>query len=198
MKTLLAGLCAALIASSSWADYQRGFYGSVGLAKVSGDDRTGFEDAELSMVELIGGYKYNAALGLELRAGYGSNEDKDNSSTYFADIAAADDTDTVTAIERELSNYAAIYYRPELISDEARLYGLLGYARLDTEVTLLGDVATDQRLASQSESHSGLSYGMGIGFFIQKRFGINFEYRRLLSKDDYRFKTAGINFDYRF
>jgi opacity protein-like surface antigen len=170
-------------APGALADNQRGFYAGLGGGLVEFDDGSVFDDsgARFRMLELLGGYKYNSALGIELRAGTGIG-DRD------ASIEAGD-----VSVDYELSldRFESIYYRPELANPEAKLYGLLGYSQLRRSSDAVGvDLGDD--------TESGLSYGVGVGFVVNPSVNLNFEYKRLLDKSDFEIDSGTINFDYRF
>lgn len=171
----LLPLCAA-------ADNTQGFYLGGGGGLIRFQDELGTDaslnDVKLNAIELLGGYKYNSALGIEVRVG-----------TDFSKR-----TTTTGGVEREIAidQYESIYYRPELANSEAKLYGLIGYSQL--EYTL----STSTGPTSAVNEVSGLSYGVGIGFTMNPDFNFNIEYRRLVDKTDYEINIAGINIDYRF
>ena len=170
----LLSVCAA-------ADNVHGFYlgGGGGLIRFEDEaaEAVSLNDVELSAVELLGGYKYNSALGIEVRAGTNLNK-----RTITADGG-----------EREIAidHYESIYYRPELTNPEAKLYALIGYSQVEqsSSTSTSGEV---------SDSISGLSYGIGVGFTMNPDFNFNLEYRRLVDKTDYEINIMGINIDYRF
>ncbi len=158
----------------------QGFYvgGGGGLVRFDDEVATGasLKNVELGAAELLGGYKYNNALGIEVRAG--SNLKKRTIATG--------------GVEREIAidHYESIYYRPELTNPEAKLYALIGYSQVEQS----SSTGTDE----VSDSLSGLSYGIGIGFTMNPDFNFNIEYRRLLDESDFEINIAGINIDYRF
>lgn len=193
MKTVwISGLALALVAVPALADNERGFYAGLGTGVVSGRDHTPYEDARMPVLELSGGYKYNGLLGIEVRAGVGIKEDGDSESYYFQD--EMEDNNSLSEIEREVDRFSAVYYRPELINQSARLYGLIGYAEVDTTVTRWeGNSSTEQE-----ESVSGGSYGLGAGWYVNERVNFNIEYRQLVNADDQRFEALTIQWDYRF
>lgn len=186
------GAALVLLASPALADNHRGFYAGIGAGVVTGKARTPYEDAEMPVVEFSAGYKYNGLLGVEARLGAGLKDDRDGSSDYF--LAEQEANAQLSEIERAVSSFTALYYRPEVTNEVARLYGLIGHAELDTEVTRWqGNDATQA-----DESFSGASYGLGAGWFINKRLNFNIEYRQLVKTDDQRFETYTIQWDYRF
>jgi opacity protein-like surface antigen len=99
-------------------------------------------------------------------------------------------------VEAELGKYKSIYYRPEMVNDEAKLYGLLGYTQLD--VTVANKDTAGKELSSATTSYSGFSYGVGIGFVFADRFNINFEYKNICRDLYDKANAATISLDYRF
>lgn len=182
----------ALLAVPALADNDRGFYAGFGLGVIAGKSRTPYAEARMPVVEFTGGYKYNALLGLEARAGLGVEEDADSDSDYFRDEQA--DNNDLSEIEREVDQFYGLYYRPELTNQTARLYGLIGYAELDSTVVRWEGNSPTER----SDSVSGSSYGLGFGWFVNERLNFNIEYRQLVDADDQRFEMLNIQWDYRF
>lgn len=178
---LLSPLASAFISVSAMADNAQGFYLGAGFGLIRFNDGSVFDqdvsDLEFRAVELLGGYKYNRALGVDLRLG--TNFDK------------RELTEAGKTREFAIDHYASIYYRPELANEKAKLYGLIGYSQLTRTLTNADG-------SEKSDSESGFSYGVGIGFVVNQDFNINLEYRRLIDKEDYEISSASVNFDYRF
>ncbi|RYZ93730.1 MAG: hypothetical protein EOO68_21585 [Moraxellaceae bacterium] len=194
-------LAFGFIALPTLANNDKGFYLGLGAAVV--DDRQDFitigttqynvNTKKPRVGEIIGGYKYNNVLGGEIRIGSGFVGGK---GTPFAFNTAGTDTVPTGKIEREIGDYQSIYYKAELVNDEAKLYALLGYSQLSTSVS--SEDLNGNKLGSSSESYSGVSYGVGIGFIVNERFNVNFEYRNICEELYDKPNTAGINIDYRF
>ncbi len=182
MKRLLAAVM-SLMSICAMADNERGFYIGAGMAEFMYDDEV-IDVSNARTAEILGGYKYNAALGVEVRYGTGVSEGKSSSS------------DLPGRLKREIDSYYAVYYKPELINDEAKLYLLLGYMDMDASETLL---APDGSALSQTDfSQSGASYGIGVGFILTERFNFNVEYRTLPEHNNTETEIVSANFDYRF
>lgn len=186
----------SLLALPALANNEKGFYAGAGVTLVNNHDHDDFAqfDANASVNaknmranEIFGGYKYNDYLGAEVR--YGSGTDAAKGNLYSANVK----TGEVTA---ELGSYKSIYYRPEMVNDEAKLYGLIGYTQLD--VTVANNDATGKELSSANTSYSGFSYGVGIGFVIADHFNINVEYKNICRELYDNPNTTTINIDYRF
>lgn len=201
MKKLPVFLLLSLASVGAVADNTRGFYAGLGYNAAAFRDGTSFDKAESDFdgnfggLELIGGYKYNSALGAELRIGMGLSDKGLNAE------AIEDGADPVTHTldtELALDRYEALYYRPELVNEEAKLYALLGYARLKRSATTTNAGDSTFGEGETSVTESGFSYGVGIGFVVNQDLNLNFEYRRMNEGKVGDTEIAGINLDYRF
>jgi outer membrane autotransporter protein len=189
MKKLCV-IALSLLALPVLADNNRGFYLGAGAASIK-DSQDGMDNmSQIRATEFFGGYKYNDALGIELRLGKGQTTG--TSSLYFDDKGALQKG----SVEREIGNYTSLYYKPELVNDEAKLYALLGYTHVDTSGTVKD--ATGKEVRSADGSASGYSYGLGVGFVVNEHFNINFEYKNLSDEISGKPNLASVNLDYRF
>lgn len=170
------------------ADNNQGFYAGAGASVTMFDDEVVDVD-NAHAFELVGGYKYNAWLGVDLRVGKGISAGE--SDTYFVGSNEMDGR-----LKREVDNYYSVYYKPEVINDEAKLYLLIGYTSMDFSEEI--DAADGTRVSSVSGSESGASYGIGVGFIINKQVNFNIEYRTLPDEGSHDPAMASANFDYRF
>jgi len=185
------------VEGTAWEINQRGFYAGLGYTVITGNSGTVFDSAEMPVLELTGGYKHNSVLGLEARFGVGVNEDRDRDSDYFE--WAQGENENLMQIEREVDSYSAVYYRPELTNNHARLYGLIGYASVDLSAEWTETDADEVTTVSTKDtSLSGMSYGFGVGWYVGQRWNFNLEYRRLVHTDDYKPEAFGLKLDYRF
>ncbi len=181
------------VSTGASADQHRGWFAGGAFVYTSVDTANfegsfGNEDSlELPALELSGGYKYNAWLGVDVRYGLGMSS---------RTLSAVDDTDTVDSVEYEVDGYTAFYWRPEITNNEARLYFLLGQASVDIDSTNKG--ADGSTVSTAKVSESGTSYGLGMGWFMQKRMNFNIEYRALVDKDDVEVEIVTAGIDYRF
>lgn len=190
MKILVAVIL-SFICAYAGADNNRGFYIGVGMAENMYDDDV-IDVSNSRAVELLGGYKYNAALGVEIRVGQGSSNGK--SDTYNDPNAIGEELPG--RLEREIDSYYAVYYKPELVNDEAKLYLLLGYMDIDSIETIQAQDGTV--ISELSVAESGASYGVGIGFIVTEKINFNIEYRTLPKQNDVESEIVSANFDYRF
>jgi|GEM_PF-351710 len=203
-------LALSIFSFSVLADNNNGFYAGIGGASIKDDQDQLDTLSRIKATELFGGYKYNDALGVELRIGNGK-------STGIGE-ASIDGTGTngfasgerhITSYAREIGNYRSIYYKPELVNDEAKLYALLGYSQVDTSSvitdaayqlnTSTGNYDSKATTVTKSKySVSGYSYGIGIGFVLNEHFNINIEYRNICEDISNKPNLAAVNVDYRF
>ena len=183
-------LALSLMALPVLADNSRGFYLGAGASSFQ-DYQDGIDDvSRIRASELLGGYKHNDALGVELRLGKGHTT---GTSKYYV---GTDGTVKNGSLERELDSYQSLYYRAELINEEAKLYGLLGYTHLSSSGETLD--ATGALVRSDDDSASGYSYGVGVSFVMNEHFNINFEYKNICEEISGKPNLASINIDYRF
>jgi len=189
MKKLCV-IALSLLALPVLADNNRGFYLGAGGASIK-DSQDGVDNmSQIRAIEFFGGYKYNDALGIELRLGNGKTTG--TSRFYFDDNGSLQNG----SVERDIGSYSSIYYKPELVNDEAKLYALLGYTHVNTSGSVRDEAG--KLVRSSNGSASGYSYGLGVGFVINEHFNINLEYKNLSDEISGRPNLASLNFDYRF
>ncbi len=196
MKGYLLGFSLLLFSATLAAeDYrQHGFYLGVGGALVSDNQRINIHlddvDRRYRMGNVFVGYKHNSWLGAEVRYGQGLQTER-------REILLPGEGEAVPALARgNVDSYRSFYYRPELINELAKTYLLLGY----TQMELSGTVHDGQNnlLLAYSDTESGASYGLGIGFAFDRRFNLNFEYLVILDRHGERMTTTGASVDFRF
>lgn len=170
-------LALGLLAVPALADNNRGFYLGVGASTIDDRQDKPIDTTAIRAAEVFAGYKYNAALGVELRLGSGLKEGESKDGL----------------LQRDIGSYQTLYYKPELVNDEAKLYALIGYATLHSSVNQ--DTAVP---ANKEISYSGTAYGIGIGFVINEQFNVNVEYKNPCDEVYNKPNTASLNFDYRF
>src|SRR5690606_5203705 len=119
------------------ADNNRGFYAGAGASVTMFDDDV-IDVDNAHALELVGGYKYNAWLGVDVRLGKGVSAGE--SDTYFVG-----NDEMNGRLKREVDNYYSVYYKPEVINDEAKLYLLLRHIVVDLTEQIN---ATDRTIVS--------------------------------------------------
>jgi opacity protein-like surface antigen len=188
-------LALSLLAVPALANNEKGFYAGLGVSFTNNHDNfTQFDPngsvsaKNMRSNEFFGGYKYNDYLGAEVRYG---------SSTDTAKGVIFDSNHQITGgVDVDLGKYKSIYYRPEMVNDEAKFYALLGYTQLDSTVSTKD--AAGKETGSVATSYSGFSYGLGIGFVVADKLNINLEYKNICNDLYERPKTTSITLDYRF
>lgn len=188
-KKIIASVLALAASGFCHADNSRGFYAGGNFGITLTDDfiitETQKPDAKLRMgtLEVLGGYKYNAFLGIDVRVGTGLVG------------KTVEVSDTVDA-DYDLGSYYAVYYRPEMINDYGSWYGLLGYSNVDYSVEIKN--ANGEVTDKLDESKSGMSFGFGVAWFLQNNVNFHIEARSLINSDDISGEIVTAGFDYRF
>lgn len=202
-------LAAALLSLHAFADNDQGFYAGVGGAIID-DQQDGIDNlSHIKAQEIFGGYKYNEFLGVELRFGSGRTAGTTSYNTTYVDQDGKVDPAKrhFYSIEREINHYTSIYYKPELVNEEAKLYALLGYTSVSTEGGTVDNVKSSgdkgwnlvsSTTKRDSGSKSGFSYGLGVGFILNEHFNVNIEYRNISNGISGKPNLLGVNVDYRF
>jgi opacity protein-like surface antigen len=81
----------------------------------------------------------------------------------------------------------AVFAKPNVDAGPINVYGLFGFASVETDVTLLG--------SSFTEANSGFAYGIGIQFNATKDLSVSIDYTQYLKKDDLGGQLAGLGGD---
>lgn len=185
---VLLGFCSL----QAMADNQRGFYAGGGITLVDDAKDAVEKTDEARAGEIFGGYKYNGLLAAELRVGFGSGT---------GDYKAFDEDGEFAGkkIERDVGEYVSIYYKPEVINKEAKLYALVGYTSMDITYDTFSYPEGVETLDSSVEvKASGFSYGVGIGYMMTKKITANLEWKNLSEKIDNSLHATSLTIDYRF
>lgn len=186
-KTPILLITLSALSTLAHADHKRGLYLGGALALVDSDSIVSTDatrdSVDLPALELMAGYKHNGWLGLELRYGMGTGERDLSTSTAGESLVYSVDSSQ------------SIYWRPEITNAESKLYFLLGHSKVNLVEELK---VNDQQTAENDFSVSGLSYGLGAGWFFDEHININIEYRVLVDDDETEFSAASLSVDYRF
>lgn len=137
-------------------------------------------DANFTMLTLdvMAGIRVLPYVTLEGRVGSGLNKDGETPPNVG------------TRIEVETKYFASVYFRPELRNDKASLYGLLGYTTMEFETEPQGPNAETEQ--------DGLSAGVGIGFVMNDRVDIRFEWKQIVNSDSVSARGGSVGFTYSF
>lgn len=114
-------------------------------------------DFDLSSLGIRGGYYFNKNFSLEGRLGIGVGDDTQN-IPGFGDLTLEMDT---------MLGVYAVGRIP--VSEKFQFYGLVGLTMADTTFSSPG-------FADDSESETGLSFGVGVEFDMTKSLSLGLEY----------------------
>jgi len=187
-------LALALVSANTLADNNRGFFAGGNLNYLQANDllpnNATEEKLNLSAIELMGGYKYNPWLGVDVRLGFGLT-DGETELMSDADVPVATGSNTYS-----MDSYQSIYYRPEILNETARFYGLIGYSSVTTKTDMYN--IDDEKTGSEELSTSGVSLGFGAGWFIDEHLNFNIELKSLANADKTSINAVTAGIDYRF
>lgn len=159
MKRLLAASIIAAAFASGTAFAQVGPYAGVsaGMAKYSADC-TGIScDKSDFGFKLFGGYMFTPFFGAEVQyADYGK-------------MTASDPAEPGLSGDLSASGFGAFLVGQYPI-ENFRVFGKLGFAYVDTEISLLG--------VSISDSKTNFAWGIGAAYMINKNLGVRAEYEQ--------------------
>jgi OOP family OmpA-OmpF porin len=154
-----------LAGASAYAEQAPGFYAGAGVGQASIEvDDVDF-DANDTAFKLFGGYSFNQNFAVEL--------------TYFDGGAPGERFDfgggLTGSVETEITglNLSAVGRIP--VGESFSLFGKLGYASYDAEVTAEAGGFS----ASEDGSDEDLSYGIGAGFAFGPSFEMRAEYEAI-------------------
>lgn len=167
MKSILIAASLLLCAMPALAGPDRGVYigGSTMLTKIGLQDAYD-KEVQFKVVEGIIGYRYNSLLGVESRIG--ATARGENVLVREDPVSGEEDV-----VEANIDHFESLYYRAELKNDIAKLYMLLGTARMS--------VTSEFEDGTQvTNTSSGLSYGIGGGLVVGDSFYFNIEAKSLI------------------
>ena len=171
-RTSLASLLCLFAAAGAHA--QEGLYGGAFVSRVTYAE-DGLDDANPTAIGVKIGASISKNFAVEARLGTGLSDD----SVSVLGVP----------VSIKVDNFYGVYGRGILpLSDQASIYGLLGY----THGKLKGDFTG----GSVSISDSDVSYGIGGDFAVTPTVSLNVEWARLFKGDD--FKVDGLTFGVSF
>ncbi len=186
------------------ADNNRGFFVGGNLGYNDASDLLPPDSADdnlrLGSLELMGGYKYNSWLAVDIRTGTGLSEQSvDTTTTTRNETTNTSVTEVTGRQTHSIDSYQSIYYRPEMINKKARWYGLFGFTQFSSTVEaerLNNEIY--EPLGKAEISESSISLGMGAGWFVNDQLNFNIELKSLVNTSDAEVNTISAGFDYRF
>ena len=155
MKKIIFLVALSMGAMSAIAQEQKAFGNatpfvgvSVGMVDYSEELGNGFEaTADVTMLSLRGGLKFNEHVSAELRIGKSSSD----TANVFG-----------FPVEVEVENYLGAYAKAHLpINDNFNVYGLLGFTK--------ASFSADAGFGAVSDDESDMSYGLGLEFWQGKK-----------------------------
>jgi len=187
-KIALIAACTLMMAGAAQAQMARSattgtVYGEIGYAQLKISD-TGV-DVKPSMLRGIVGYNFSDFLAVEGLLGFGVH--KDSTTTTFAGVPVG--------VEGDVRHIAGVYIKPKaMVGNAFEVFGRLGYADTRLRVTATVPGAS----ASNSDSGSSLSYGLGANFNVAPRAYVGVDYMRYYKKDETKIDGVSVNVGYRF
>jgi opacity protein-like surface antigen len=182
MKKLLLAAALSTFACAASADDR--FYAGGNVAfwnYTEGDQDVKYN---VSSLEGVVGFNVWNIINIEGRLGLGL-EGSTETVSYIVNPA----TPTVTAsrpTKLNLDNYASVYIKPELKNDVATFYALLGVSSVSA--------STENEDEERDLSVTGLSYGLGMAFYVTESALVNMEFRNLVQDGDYKFQGFSLGF----
>lgn len=174
LTTLVA--LSAVLASGAACAQQAGFYGGASFSRA--DLKVdGLDTVSPTVLALTLGNQIDKHFAGELRYGF----------------SLSDDTLKVNGVDvkAKVKDYMGVYLKGFVpITLSASLYGVGGYTSGKVSMTGPGGTA--------SESDSGLSFGVGGSFAINRLTFVTIEWMRLLKGSDYTLNTLGAGVNFRF
>lgn len=193
---LLIAITTAAMSSAQALEFDPEFYAGSSYATWQFSQSNPNINSTLSIYSLegIGGVKILPYISFEARVGAGLNSDKENLTRL--DIIEDEEGNPVVvevpdgSIEVAMEYFASIYFRPVIENEKASLYGLLGY----TTATFDAEPAD----TNSEDTQSGLSYGVGASFVVNKRADVFIEWKKLINADAISMRGGSVGFTYKF
>lgn len=168
---------AVLLLVTAGAAAQGGlYYGVLGTGVIYEDDTVDDQWRPVGLTAKLG-QRFTDRLAIEGRVG-----------------TTTDDTQSVLGVDVDLKvdYYASAFGRFDVTTGAAKLYGLAGvtHGKLSADADTLG--------IGDSESDTGLSYGVGLDLYGNEHLAVTVEYIRHIDDDDYTIDAANLGFTYSF
>jgi OOP family OmpA-OmpF porin len=195
MKRLFtASIIAASLASGA-AFAQVGPYvgASIGMSNYSTEECFGDCDKTDIGGKIFGGYMFTPYIGGEVM--YGSFG---KAKVGFTDIVNGV---PVTANGEFKSSGWAAFLVGQYPIDNFRLFGKLGFARLDNELSITATSGPFGAAADDSDSSTEFAWGLGATYMFNKNLGVRAEYENFKwswedSSDNISFWSIGIQYSF--
>lgn len=179
MKKLL--LAAALSSFACAASADDRFYAGGNVAFWNYTEGSQDVKYNVSSLEGVVGFNVWKIINVEGRLGVGL-EGSTETVSYLDDKKVLQTLPT----KLNLDNYASVYIKPELKNDVATFYALLGVSSVKA--------STENDKVERDLSVTGLSYGLGMAFYVTESALVNMEFRNLVQDGDYKLQGFSLGF----
>ncbi|HEY6527169.1 MAG TPA: porin family protein [Cellvibrionaceae bacterium] len=183
MKKLLLAAALSTFACAASADDR--FYAGGNVAFWNYTEGSQDVEFNVSSVEGVVGFNVWNIINIEGRLGLGL-EGSTETVSYITNGATNPPQTATLPTKLTLDNYASIYIKPELKNDVATFYALLGYTS--------ASASTENTNVERDLDISGLSFGLGMGFYVADDVLVNLEYRKLVQDSDFKFDGFSLGF----
>jgi OOP family OmpA-OmpF porin len=167
--------------------------GSIGSSNYSTDECVGDCDKTDIGGKIFGGYMFTPNIGAEVM--YVS---LGKAKVNFPD--SLNGVPVVVSGEFKSSGFGAFLVGQYPV-DNFRLFGKIGFAYLDNELSVTGSSGATVVTGDQSESSTEFAWGLGATYMFTKNFGVRAEYENFKwsfedASDNIRFWSIGIQYNF--
>ncbi len=180
MKKLLLAATLSSLACTAMADDR--FYAGGNIAFWNYTE--GKQDVKINVSTLEGVVGFNVWKMINIEGRLGAGLESSTETVSFRD--GTDGSTYTLPTELNLDSYASLYIKPEIKNQTATVYALLGVTT--------ADASTENENVERDLSVTGLSYGLGMGFFVTDNALVNLEFRNLVQDSDYKFQGFSLGF----
>ena len=131
------------------------------------------------------GHNFMPEFSVEGRLGFGLQDD-----TQFESELGLDGIDATLELDSLVGLYAVGHVN---LTESFSIYGVLGATRVEGTASL-----PDYPSVENSETNSGVSYGIGADLDVASNVALNIEYMQYLDKDTYDLGAIGLGVVYSF
>jgi OOP family OmpA-OmpF porin len=167
--------------------------GSIGSSNYSTDECIGDCDKTDIGGKIFGGYMFTPNIGAEV-----AYVSLGKAKVNFAD--SLNGVPVVVSGEFKSSGFAAFLVGQYPV-DNFRLFGKIGFAYLDNELSVTGSSGPMVVTGDESESSTEFAWGLGATYMFTKNFGIRAEYENFKwsfedESDNIRFWSIGVQYNF--
>lgn len=165
MKKIAAAVLGLSLGVAGMAVQAESTYWGVGVSQ--NEMNSQYFDLDLSAdvqgLEAVVGIETSPYIAWELRLGFGLGDD-DIVVSYGGESES-------TGINFQVDSYVSGYFRPQYVTQNFQIYGLLGFSNINANLSSNG--------YSEDDSSSGISYGVGAGYIFSEQFSVNIEWKKI-------------------